>query len=389
MTTHLYERIVASMLDDLRAGRLRPGDRVPSEHVLAQTFEVSRITSRRALDVLAQASVLERAQGRGTFVVHDLPDLERVGAALGMNPEPASVVAAPANTRSGLVGLVLPDFNDSYGLHLLYAIEQRCAQQGLDLILKRTYGGQGNEERAITTLMRRGVDGLIIFPVHGEHYNPVLLKAVLGDFPVVLIDRYLRGISAPAVVTDNHAAAAALTTYLINQGHRDIAFVSPPVENTSTLEERFEGWSTALAGHGLLRRPELILSNLLSTLPTPSQAHNIAADQSLLEAFVHSVRATAFVCVEYSLALELMATLTRLNRRIPQDVSVACFDAPRAPLPLDGGLPPFTHIQQNETGMGHTAVEMILARLGGQTLASVTHVPFTLIEGRSTAAPGA
>lgn len=381
---HLYERIVASMLDDLKAGRLRPGDRVPSEHALAQSFEVSRITSRRALEVLAQASVVERSQGRGTFVVHDLPDLERVGAGLGINPEPAGAVQAAPGVRSGLIGLVLPDFNDSYGLQLVYAIEESCTQAGLDLILKRTYGLRGNEERAIAGLVERGVDGLIVFPVHGEHYNPVLLKTVLNDFPLVLVDRYLKGIPAQAVVTDNHAAAAALTEHLIGLGHREIAFVSPPVENTSALEERFAGWSSALSRHGLLPRPELILSTLISTLPTQFQPHNIAADQTLLEAFVRGSDATAFLCVEYNLALELVATLQRLGRRIPEDVSVACFDVPHLPLTSPDGLPTLTHIHQNELEMGRAAVERILARLRGETAPTRTHVPFQLVLGRST-----
>ena len=109
------------------------------------------------------------------------------------------------------------------------------------MILKRIYGVRHNEERAIAGLVARGVDGLIVFPIHGEHYNPVLLETVLDDFPVVLVDRYLKGIPAHAVVTDNRAAAAALTTHLIDLGHIDIAFVSPPLENTSALEERFEG----------------------------------------------------------------------------------------------------------------------------------------------------
>lgn len=385
VTTHLYERIVASMLDDLKAGRLRPGDRVPSEHTLAATFEVSRITSRKALEVLAQASVVERSQGRGTFVVRELPDLERVGAGLGFNPEPAGAISEAAGVRSGLIGLVLPDFNDSYGLHMVYAIEERCTAAGLDLILKRTYGVRHNEERAIAGLVARGVDGLIVFPVHGEHYNPVLLKTVLNNFPVVLVDRYLKGIPAHAVVTDNRAAAAALTDHLIDLGHLDIAFVSPPLENTSALEERFEGWSAALAQHGLPRRAEFMLSNLLSTLPTQFQPENIAADQTLLAAFVKGISATAFVCVEYNLALELVAILEQLGQRVPEDVSVVCFDSPIAPLVSPLERPYFTHIHQDETAMGRLAVGQILAQLRGEVSVNRSYVDFHLILGRSSA----
>jgi GntR family transcriptional regulator, arabinose operon transcriptional repressor len=387
VTTHLYERIVASVLDDLRAGRLRPGDRVPSENVLAQSFEVSRITSRKALEVLANASVVERTQGRGTFVVRDLPDLERVGAGLGFNAEPALEARAAPGVRSGMIGLVLPDFSDAYGLQMVYAIEEACTGAGLDLILKRTYGERRNEERAIAGLVARGVDGLIVFPVHGEHYNPVLLKTVLADFPVVLVDRYLKGIPAHAVVTDSRAAATALTEHLIALGHREIAFVSPPVANTSTLEERLEGWRAALEMHGLLPRPEYLLSNLLSTLPKQFQPENIAADQNVLTQFVSGIAATAFLCVEYNLALELVSILERLGRRVPEDVSVVCFDSPLAPLAAPLERPRFTHVRQDEAAMGRTAVERILEQLRGESTPTRTHVNFHLIEGHSAAPP--
>jgi len=46
---------------------------VPSENQLAELFDVSRMTARRALNELTQAGVLERIQGAGTFVAEQLP----------------------------------------------------------------------------------------------------------------------------------------------------------------------------------------------------------------------------------------------------------------------------------------------------------------------------
>lgn len=379
---HLYERIVASVLEDVRAGRLRPGDRVASEHELAAQFEVSRITSRRALEELTRLSVVERSQGRGTFVARELPDLELIGSNAGL----ASAKTDPAQGRGvqhGVIGLVLPDFSDAYGLHLVYAIEEAVSSAGLHLILKRTYGQRKLEEDAIARLVGRGLDGLIVFPVHGEHYNPVLLKTVLDGFPVVLVDRYLRGIPAHAVVTDNRAAAAALTEHLIGLGHREIAFVSPPVVNTSTLEERLEGFNAALSRHDLPQRPEHLLANLLSTLPTQFRPENIAADQDTLRQFVKGLSVTAFVCTEYNLALELTQMLEAMHHRVPEDFSIACFDSPAVPLER----PRFTHVRQDEAVMGRKAVQLIFSRLNGETLPMRTHVDFEIVEGRSTSSP--
>src|SRR5437868_6698819 len=74
----LYQRIGTYLLDEIRRGALGPGDRVGSEMELAAQFEVSRITSKRALEVLREAGVIERIRGKGSFVVKNLPDLDGV-----------------------------------------------------------------------------------------------------------------------------------------------------------------------------------------------------------------------------------------------------------------------------------------------------------------------
>ncbi|WKD58482.1 GntR family transcriptional regulator [Corynebacterium caspium] len=61
----------AAVRDDLRK-RMRAmstGDKIPSESQLCQEYQVSRITVRRAIDDLTQEGLLERVQGRGTYVV--------------------------------------------------------------------------------------------------------------------------------------------------------------------------------------------------------------------------------------------------------------------------------------------------------------------------------
>ena len=76
-------------------------------------------------------------------------------------------------------------------------------------------------------------------------------RMVLDRFPLVLVDRYLKGISACSLYVDNQQAARDLTEYLIGLGHSQIAFVSPPVQGTSTIEERMQGVAAGLAAHVL------------------------------------------------------------------------------------------------------------------------------------------
>lgn len=67
---------VRAYLTELVAGELGVGDAVPSERSLTEKFGVSRMTVRQAIDALVTEGVLERVQGRGTFVAPPRADFE-------------------------------------------------------------------------------------------------------------------------------------------------------------------------------------------------------------------------------------------------------------------------------------------------------------------------
>lgn len=68
--TPLYHQLHTMLRDCIVGGVLNDGDRIPSEKELAETFSVSRITARRALQELVREDLVARHRGRGTFVNH-------------------------------------------------------------------------------------------------------------------------------------------------------------------------------------------------------------------------------------------------------------------------------------------------------------------------------
>lgn len=372
MTEPLYEIIFKSIQAEIESGKLKPGERVPSEKELAERFNVSRITSKRALQILEQEGLVDRARGKGSFVSGKVPFAGLTGRSRSESG------AAPEQT---LAAFILPDFADSFGARLLRAVETAMRANNMAMLFRRTGGSLEEEARAIDACLTAGADGLIIFPVHGEFYNEKLLRMVLDRFPLVLVDRYLKGISACSLYVDNQQAARDLTEYLIGLGHSQIAFVSPPVQGTSTIEERMQGVAAGLAAHGLGFGPEDCLTDLYSTLPGAFVTENIQKDEETIRQFlaVHP-DLTAFVVCEYNLALVLEQVLHRLGHRVPEDYSIVCFDSVETA--IDG--PIFTHICQDEELMGRQAVEMLLAQIRGEEVPLQTTVPYELKEGRSS-----
>lgn len=366
--TYLYERVYDFLLGEIRNGSLAAGDRVPSEKELADRFDVSRITSKRALTMLEEGGLVYRRRGKGSFVVDDIPPLDTVG-------RPAREGRAGGEVgRPRVLGLVMPDPSESYGLELLCAVEERAAELGYHLILRRTRDRQDAEERAIEGMVAgQGlVAGLVVFPVHGEFYNPSLVRLVLEHYPLVLVDRYLPGMAACAVHTDNVAAAQALTENLLERGHGQVAFLSPPAEHTTSIEERLQGFTSVVTDRGLAARH---FSDIRSTLPGFGTDDERRNDRRALRSFLLAhPEITGFVACEYDLAVLLWQVLRELDDRPLDGATIACFDSPDRAF----AGPRFVHIRQDQAEMGRRAVDLLVAQLAGESVPSQSLVPFEL-----------
>jgi GntR family transcriptional regulator len=91
----LYRQLARVLEEFVRAGDLKPGDRLPPESALMARYGVSRITLRQAVADLVRKQILVRKQGKGTFVTaaavrHDLKRLHGMLGSLFAQADGAS-----------------------------------------------------------------------------------------------------------------------------------------------------------------------------------------------------------------------------------------------------------------------------------------------------------
>ena len=67
----LYRQLENLLAEKIDNGTLAPGSKLPTENELVDTYHVSRVTVRKALDALSQRGYLERRSGKGTFVAEE------------------------------------------------------------------------------------------------------------------------------------------------------------------------------------------------------------------------------------------------------------------------------------------------------------------------------
>jgi len=70
-TKKVYMHIVEQIQDLIKEGKLKPGDKLPSEHILAGEFGASRPSVREALTALEILGVTESRGGKGNFIIRD------------------------------------------------------------------------------------------------------------------------------------------------------------------------------------------------------------------------------------------------------------------------------------------------------------------------------
>jgi GntR family transcriptional regulator len=98
----LYEQVAGAVKREVAAGRLKPGDALPSLRVLAADLMVSLITVKRAYEELERDGVIYSRQGLGAFVA--AAGLDQVRGQKTEAAREALAAAVAAGRAAGLTG---------------------------------------------------------------------------------------------------------------------------------------------------------------------------------------------------------------------------------------------------------------------------------------------
>ena len=185
----LYEQIYEEIREKIEERGYRVGDRLPSEKELSEQYHVSRITSKKAVELLAEEGLVTRIPGKGTFVIEH----QEMPKALEI-PADSMTEKKPLPDHPPVIGVVLDGFGADFGCQMLGSIEMECRNQGFGMMLVCSYGRKDEETTGIKRLRELGVSGIIIMCVHDENYSESILEMAVQHFPVVTIDRRLKGV---------------------------------------------------------------------------------------------------------------------------------------------------------------------------------------------------
>ncbi len=232
---------------------------------------------------------------------------------------------------------------------LLDSVYATLHQAGQEMLIYRTLDADQRDEFFAALPARRNADALIVASLEltaGQHQR----LHELG-LPLVYVNQRVEG--SAAVSIDDAAGAVTATRYLINLGHRRIAFVGWQHTDGTHLSsaDRRSGYQQAMTGCGIAESEHLVI-----TARRPDEGKFVVA-----ELLGSSRPPTALVVESDELAMSVLASLAQEGVRVPDGVSVIGFDGHA--LSDKFGL---STMAQPVEELGRQSAELALAMVGDQ-----------------------
>ena len=361
----MYEQIYKEIINSIQNGEYKEKDLLPSEKDLAEQYGVSRITTNKAMNLLAKNGVIERVQGKGSFVSINAVEVTKAAEL----EEPIEVTS---DLKQVPIGVIVDNFDVDWGSSLVKGIERECRRRNFSMFFYCTYGNVEEENKGIQTALNHGAKGLILMPVQGEKYNVTILKLALNKFPVILVDRDMKGIGIPCVKTDNYAASREMTEILIRQGHHRICFVTHMLQTTPTIEDRFNAFRDCIMEHPDCRGTVELVQGYNPT-PENSVEEYMDYDLSEIKKIIEKEKeCTAFFAVEYKIAVLFKCACEEL--RIKKEICT--FDGL---IGIYGDQNHFMHVKQGEYQIGVEAVRTLQKVMDGVDTDMTINIPYKVV----------
>lgn len=332
-----YVAVKEYILNQIHSGELKPNDKLPNEADYSEHFQVSAITTRKALSELADEGYIVRIRKKGTFVA----------------PFPPS--AKEENSHLIAVIISAEDRFDISYMKIIRGAQALAAEQKYSLIVEWCENTPSQEAVTIQKLLARRVDGFILYPYDPAKSGQSFTMLEQAGVPYVLVDRY--DINHPCYFSgcNNYDGAVLATEELLRLKHTKIKFAAYHFFLQSE-QERYEGFCTAMRQAGL----DTSQNNLI-----------VGMESGRLAELIRTREVTAIFCCNDRLAVKLMRSLQEQHIRTPEDVSFIGFDDWDESLNNSLGL---TTIKQNFDEIGTNAAHLLISAIQGNITSNNTKI---------------
>lgn len=342
-----YQNIKRFIMDGIRDGLYKPGDKLPSESELIDRFETSHITVRRAMTDLVSEGIVYRIQGKGSFVMPLAEDESEIVV--------SHLLFENDRQDSSLIGLLrgAGEYMSQKGIRIRYdfldtSVESEC------LYMER--------------LINERIRGALLYLHDPDQCVEKLREMDEAGLPYVLMDRCPRSYQVNYVASNNITGGYMQVQYLVALGHHKIGFVYSDL-TLNTERERQAGYLEGIS--------ELCPGETARLIPCDEHFENE------IMRLLNAGAITALVSVNDLTAIRILRRLEEKGVTVPGDLSLVGFDDWE---PIRYIKPAITTVRQDFNLLGHQGAKLLCEAMQTKSLrGKVVLLPVQMVERDSTA----
>jgi LacI family transcriptional regulator len=234
-------------------------------------------------------------------------------AMTALDYHPNAVARSLKTGKTNVIGIVVPDITNAFYPEVVRGVEEAAQSAGYSVVLCDSNEDPKTEERHLSTLFSRRVDGVLLACCVGSTAYEAMVRRRL---PMVFIDRLPPSAAEGTVSTDNLEAGYVAAKHLIDLGHTHIAMVAGHL-GLSPHRDRLEGFRKAMQQAHIPVRNEFLIYGDVQV------EDGLKGGRQLLDL---NPTPTAIMVNNNKLLLGVVQALDERKIRVPDQLSLLGFD---------------------------------------------------------------
>ncbi len=228
-----------------------------------------------------------------------------------------------ADKKEKLIVVFCPTLTSPYYVLLLQGIESVANEQGYGVFICNTQRDAAFEEKYLRMMADIRPQGII----YACNPHPDFQKQVedmAKEIPLVIISNKERTTTVDAINQDNTVVGRLMARHLLDLGHRDVAFITPPLTKRQwQRSKRIEGFvkeyeNAGLSGHVIIKVADESMDRQLPRMDTEySMGYELT-----MELLSENRQFTAIAGQNDMMAIGALDALQEVRLHVPRDVSV-------------------------------------------------------------------